>query len=463
YYNRAENIALEIKDESLLADCHNNKGVVYEQQLRYDKALSVYKKALAIYEKLKKEDRIALTLNNIGIVYKFLGKFPQAIDYYNRSLTYSERLGDKFFVAANLNNMGNVYALMRNYDKAIEYNTKSLNIARSIDATNIVVEALGSIAEDYAGLGDFKKAYAFRNEYLKVNNEYINLERSNQLAEMQTRYETEKKERQIIALKQNQQISSLNILKQQLLIDKKNYQIFTITFIMISLAAFGYLFYHKQRIKQQRRQQRAIIETEDKERTRIAKDIHDDIGSGLSKITLIAGIAAQRLQTGRVIQNEIRNITQISKDLIDNMRDLIWILNPENATLDNLVARIREYCTDYVEGLTVQTEFDIQDEVPQIKIPQQAQRNVFLTIKEALHNCIKHANCDKIFISLIYKDDRLSIRINDTGKGFDMEELKRHGNGLRNMQQRMQSIGGDFKISSVMGGGTLVETSILLA
>ncbi|MEO6150270.1 MAG: sensor histidine kinase, partial [Mucilaginibacter sp.] len=463
YYDRAEHLALEIKDGSLLADCYNNQGVVYEQQLNYPKALVVYKKALVIYQKLGKEDRIALTLNNIGIVYKFLKQFPEAIDYYNRSLAYSEKLGDKFFVAANLTNIGNLHALMHDYNKALDFNQRGLAIAQSIDATNIVVEALGSIAEDYAGLGNFKKAYEYKDKYLKVNSEYINLERSNQLAEMQTQYETEKKERQITLLKQDQQISSLNSLKQQLLIDKKNYQIFTITFIMISLVALGYLFYHKQVIRQRLRQEKAIAETEDKERSRIAKDIHDDIGSGLSKITLIAGLANQRISSGEAIRNEIQNIAQISKDLIDNMRDLIWILNPENATLDNLVARIREYCSDYVEGLTVQTEFDIQDEVPQIKIPQQAQRNIFLTIKEALHNCIKHAGCDKIFITLSYKDEMLSVTITDTGKGFDMEGLKRPGNGLRNMQQRMRSIGGDLNITSVLGSGTTIETKILLA
>ncbi|RYE19461.1 MAG: tetratricopeptide repeat protein [Sphingobacteriales bacterium] len=462
YYDKAEALALEIKDESLLADCYNNKGVVYEQQLNYPKALVVYKKALIIYQKLNKEDRIALTLNNIGIVYKFLNKFPEAIDYYNRSLAYSEKLGDKFFVAANLTNIGNLHALMHDYNKALEFNQRGLTIAKSIDATNIVVEALGSIAEDHAGLGNFKKAYEYRNKYLEVNNEYINLERSKQLAEMQTQYETEKKERQITELKQNQQISSLNSIKQQLLIDKKNYQIFTITFIMISLVALGYLFYHKQRIRQQRRQEKAIAETEDKERSRIAKDIHDDIGSGLSKITLIAGLANHRIQAGDAIKDEVNHISQISKDLIDNMRDLIWILNPENATLDNLVARIREYCSDYVEGLSVQTAFDIQDEVPKIKIPQQAQRNIFLTIKEALHNCIKHADCDNIFISLSYKDDMLSITITDTGIGFDAEKIKRNGNGLRNMQQRMRSIGGDFNITSIVGGGTTIETKILL-
>ncbi|TKB96936.1 tetratricopeptide repeat-containing sensor histidine kinase [Pedobacter cryophilus] len=463
FYERAQNIAIEIKDESLLADCYNNTGIIYEQQLKYDLALSVYKKALQIYQKLQKTDRIALSLNNIGIVYKYLGELPKAIEYYNQSLIYSEKLGDKFFVAANLNNIGNVYALLKNYPKAIEFNTKSLKIAESIQATNIVVEAYGSLAEDYEGLGDYKKALYFKNKYTKVNSDYINVESAKQLAEMQTLYQTEKQRGQITALKQNEQINSLKMARQELLIQKRNYQILFTVLVMMIFISSGYLYFQKQRVKQKREQRRAILLAETNERSRIAKDVHDDIGSGLSKITLMAGMVSHKMQANGVEVGEINNITQISKDLVENMRDLIWVLNPQNATLDNLVARIREYCSDYLEGLSVKSDLAIQDEIPQIKISQEVQRNIFLTIKEALHNCIKHADCHQIFIELVYKNDLLTFHIKDSGKGFEMNELKKSGNGLKNMQQRMQTIGATFKVNSVLGEGTSVKTEIKLA
>ena len=463
YYERAQNIAIEIRDESLLADCYNNTGIIYEQQSKYHLALSVYKKALPIYQKLQKTDRIALSLNNIGIVYKYLRQLPKAIEYYNQSLTYSKKLGDKFFVAATLNNIGNVYALLKNYPKAIEYNTKSLKIAESIQATNIVVEAYGSLSEDYAGLGDYKKALDFKNKYTKVNSDYINVESANKLAEMQTLYQTEKQKGQITGLKQNEQINSLKIARQELLIQKRNYQILFTVLVMMIFISSGYLYYHKQKVKQKREQRKAILLAKTNERSRIAKDVHDDIGSGLSKITLMAGIVSHKMQANGVEVREINNITQISKDLVENMRDLIWVLNPQNATLDNLVARIREYCFDYLEGLSVKSDLNIQDEIPQIRISQEVQRNIFLTIKEALHNCIKHADCHQIFIELIYKNDLLTFHIKDSGKGFEMNELKKNGNGLRNMQQRMQTIGATLKVNSILGEGTSVKTEIKLA
>ncbi|MGY3211746.1 tetratricopeptide repeat-containing sensor histidine kinase [Mucilaginibacter sp. HD30] len=463
YYDKAQDIAIAIKDQSLLADCYNNRGIIYEQQLKYDNALAVYKKALAIYQKLNIPDRIALSLNNIGIVYKFQKKFPQSLEYYNRSLIYSEKLGDRFFVAANLNNMGNVYALMSNYPKAIEFNTRGLKIAEDIKATNIMVEAYGSLADDYAGIGDLQKALELKNKFIAVKDEYINVERSSQMAEMQTRYETEKKENQIVTLKQQQQISSLNIEQQQLQLQKRNYQVLTITGVTISLVIFGYLYNNRQRARQQLDKLKAIADTEKQERTRIAKDIHDDMGSGLSKIILMSGMIEEKIKTSGYGTKEISSIKQISQELVDNMRDLIWVLNPENATLDNLVARIREHCSDYLDGLLVKTELDIQHDVPYVRISQQTQRNIFLTIKEALHNCVKHANCDKITIGLTFKDGLLTVSVTDSGKGFEADELKRKGNGLRNMQQRMQSIGGKFTINSGLGQGTTIQTSIQLA
>lgn len=462
YYNKSEKIAIEIKDESLLADCYNNKGVVYEQQLQYTKALEVYQKALKIYRKLKKHDRIALALNNIGIVYKFLNNYSEAINYYNLSLEFSERIGDQFFVAANLNNIGNVYALMHNYHKAIDFNTRSLKIAESINATNIIVEAYGSLSEDYAGLGDFKKAYELNQKYVKANSDYINIEQSKQLAEMQTLYETEKKEREINSLKKDKEISTLNIAKQKLIIQKRDYQIVFIAAIVLCIATFSYLLFRKQKIKQLLTHKKAVLIAENKERMRIAKDVHDDIGSGLSKITLMAEMFNNKMSLSGKEDKEMLNISHISKDLVENMRDLIWVLTPENSTLDNLVARIREYCSDYLEGLKVKSTFAIQDEVPQIYILQQAQRNIFLTIKEALHNCIKHANCEKINIILFCNDELLYIVIEDSGKGFSTDDLKRKGNGLYNMKDRIESIGGKFEIVSAREEGTKVKIEVSL-
>lgn len=462
HYKLADSIAHNIGDEGLLADINNNKGIIYEQQLNYPLALKTYQKALSSYQKIGNKSRMALSLNNIGIVYKYLGKYDEAISYYKKSLKYSEEIGDKFFVAANLNNIGNVYAMQKNYTKAIKFNEKSLAISKEIQATNIVVEALSSLAEDFAGLGNYKKAYEMNNEYLKANSDYINLESSKKLAEMQTLYQTEKQQRQISNLRQLEQINRLKLDQQNQLIQKRNYQIFFVAFTLIATFAVGYFLFVKHQQTQKIMRERAVKDAQNKERSRIAQDVHDDIGSGLSKISLMASVASTYMRQNGLESREIIAISQVSKDLVENMRDLIWVLNPENATLDSLVARIREYCLDYLEGSAVTAETDIQDDIPNITISQQVQRNIFLTVKEALNNCIKHADCNFISIKLHYVNQELQISIADKGKGFDASNLNKKGNGLTNMKRRIDDIGGTFKVTSKQQCGTTIETKIAL-
>lgn len=187
------------------------------------------------------------------------------------------------------------------------------------------------------------------------------------------------------------------------------------------------------------------------ERLRISKDVHDDLGSGLSKISLMAELAKKKVSADTNLQEDIQHISSTSKELVDNMRDLIWVLNPENTTLEQLVARLREYCSDYLEHIPINVMLRFPDAIPQMRISREAQRNIFLTTKEAINNCIKHAQATELQISLVVDGTTLSISVQDNGKGFYMAQLKGKGNGLRNMRQRIEQIGGQFDIHSAPG------------
>jgi signal transduction histidine kinase/ligand-binding sensor domain-containing protein len=229
--------------------------------------------------------------------------------------------------------------------------------------------------------------------------------------------------------------------------------------VLVSLLSIVLLlirYYVKQRIRvktiELEKQQALYLE-----RLRISKDVHDDLGSGLSKISLMAEMAQMQLSNGNV-QNEIKHISTVSKDLIDNMRDLIWVLNPENTSLDNLVARIREYSADYLDGTPVNAAFDFTENIPALPITREAQRNILSTVKEAINNCVKHARANEILIALKLDNNTLRITVSDNGKGITKENNK--GNGLRNMRQRVEHIGGSLAISSETGKGTQVDIRI---
>jgi signal transduction histidine kinase/ligand-binding sensor domain-containing protein len=196
------------------------------------------------------------------------------------------------------------------------------------------------------------------------------------------------------------------------------------------------------------------------ERIRISKDVHDDIGSGLSKISLLCELAKRKITENQSPGKDVGHISAISKELVDNMRDLIWVLNPENTTLDNLLSRMREYCADYLDGVNVESKFCFPDHVPEMNISRDVQRNIFSTVKEALNNSVKHANAHLIGITVEITDRLLSIDILDDGSGFVISDARSGGNGLRNMKNRIESVGGVFKMKSNTQKGTLISISI---
>lgn len=219
------------------------------------------------------------------------------------------------------------------------------------------------------------------------------------------------------------------------------------------------------RIDVNRRVRRKTLELEKQhalnmERLRISKDVHDDIGSGLSRISLLSEMAARKIRDNQMPEKDLGNISTITKELVDNMRDLIWVLNPENTTLENLITRIREYCADYLDGVPADTQFSFPDAVPSLNISREVQRNIFSTVKEAVNNCVKHSGATRILIAARVDREHFVLIISDNGKGFDEQSARKEGNGLRNMKHRIDVTGGVFEIVSGNGVGTQITISV---
>lgn len=448
HFEQAETLATLLNNQEVLADCATNKAVIYEQQGKYNEALALYEKALSIYDATGMKDRVALTYNNMGIVYKFLDQLEQSLSYYQKTLDLSQQIGDQYITAASFTNMANVYSLQKKYAAAVHMNEQGMEIARAIGAQTIIIEGFGNLADIYAASGDFKKAYFFAQRYKQTNDSLINSERSAQLAEMREKYDTEKKEAENLALRQQAEIKSLELQEQTLLLQKRNLLLVgSLVFILLFTMA-TYWFFMWQKGKNRRLREEAIRRTEEEERIRIARDLHDDLGSGLSKMKLITAATSNKIND-MALQESIQILSETASNLVDNMRDLVWALNPENTTMDYLVARIREYANDYLEGFFIALEFGAPIDIPPIKISKETNRNVFLIVKECLQNVVKHAHASVVNIQIeIDVDENVAdLAIRDNGKGF-AQDLKR-GNGLNNIKQRMAQIGGEVAFQSL--------------
>jgi signal transduction histidine kinase len=208
--------------------------------------------------------------------------------------------------------------------------------------------------------------------------------------------------------------------------------------------------------KEKRTQQQQV----EHERNRIAADLHDDLGTGLSTIRLLG----ERTQLG--LNNaekslQIQRITHQASDLIEKMSAIIWAMNTQNDTVESLTQYLRFYAFDYLDKThNLELHFAIPDLDPSVSngiLFGKIRREVFLAFKEALHNIVKHAKATDVNISIVLKNNELNIAINDNGIG--MKEMNTRGNGLNNMANRMAAIEGKFEIWNL---NTKQGTSVLL-
>ena len=338
---------------------------------------------------------------------------------------------------------------------------QSLKIAMEIKAANVIYEVYGGMADAYLNLKQYQKAYDYRLKFEEEKNKYINEERSQQVNELQAKYETTKMEAQINELKQQEEISYLTIFRQKSVIRNRNILISGIVFLLAGLFLVGYFYYGRQKLKASIEREKDIRDTEEKERIRIAKDIHDELGSGLSKIHFIAESVAKQ-QEGIKTSSELKLISENAKSLIDNMRDLIWALTPGQMNLDVLLSRIREYSSDYLEDFKIDLECSFPDEIPVLPLQKAAYRNIFMLVKEALNNIAKHSKATKVKIEIALQGSQLEVSIIDNGIGFNTS-INALGHGLKNMASRGNSIQAIVDIESRLNQGTTIRLKLPLS
>ncbi|MDB5275462.1 MAG: hypothetical protein JWR61_417 [Ferruginibacter sp.] len=196
----------------------------------------------------------------------------------------------------------------------------------------------------------------------------------------------------------------------------------------------------------------AILNAQQDERNRISTDMHDDLGAGVTAIRLFSELAKSRL--GKNTIPEIEKISFSANELLNNMNTIIWTMNSSNDSFGNMVAYIRSYALEYFENTGINCSVNIDTNLPEFVVNGEIRRNVFLVVKEALNNILKHANATEVWLTLKRETDGISFYIQDNGVGIDFENLRRFGNGLKNMKQRMTKSGINFSIENK--NGTLV-------
>jgi signal transduction histidine kinase/ligand-binding sensor domain-containing protein len=216
-------------------------------------------------------------------------------------------------------------------------------------------------------------------------------------------------------------------------------------------------YYHRKLEKQRVRFERQ--QAVQHERTRIATDMHDDLGAGLSRIKFLGETINIKQQQQEPIEEDIGKIKEYSHEMINKMGEIVWALNEKNDSLNDLVAYIRSYTMEYLSENNIECTPEITDNLPETFVSGEFRRNIFLSVKEALHNIVKHAHASHVYLSIIVAD-KLSISIRDNGIGFDPNNTRPFSNGLTNIKTRIHNIGGKTELKQQQGTELQLEAPL---
>ncbi len=191
-------------------------------------------------------------------------------------------------------------------------------------------------------------------------------------------------------------------------------------------------------------------------RMRIATDLHDDIGSSLSQVSVLSEVIRRRLGPDPTVSEPLKMIAGLSRDLVDSMNDIVWAINPRRDHLSDLTQRMRRFASDVFTAREIDFNFSTPESHQHLRLGADVRREVFLIFKESINNMVRHSACTKADIEFVLEDGWLELKLRDNGRGFD-PELVEEGHGLASMRQRASKLSGELDISSNNEHGTTVK------
>lgn len=451
-YEKAYSLFSNSNDSSGMQMILNESGVVYEYEGNYEEAIRRYHASMQLAQLLKDDAGRGWSMSFIAGVYVLQNKFPEAENFLKQTLAIRQQLNDSFALALSYSDLGVLYNKWNRHEQAIQYLQLSNRLAEKMGYRELQLNNYIELSSVAKASGNYKEAYQYYNRHVQLKDSLFASEKTKQIEELATKYETKQKEQQIEV--------------QQLTIRKRNIQLMFALFTTILIIILAYLFYNRYKWKQKlllqkeilRQQEittKQILEAEEKERQRIAKDLHDGVGQMMSaaKMNLSAfendiqfSSESQKLSFDRIISmvdESCKEVRAASHQMMPNVLLKSGLASAVSDFIDKIDER-KLRITLHTEGLNERLE-------------ENTEVTLYRIIQESVHNVIKHAQASTLDISLMKDAEGISVSIEDNGKGFDTKQVnKDEGLGLKNMQARTEFLKGTIDIDSSPGRGTLI-------
>ncbi|WP_170061106.1 tetratricopeptide repeat-containing sensor histidine kinase [Spirosoma aerolatum] len=431
----------------------NNMGICYDELKRYDQSIPIYKKALQHARVVQFELLQADILVNIGLALNASGHSQEAIPYVEQSLAIGRNQNHKESMATAYFNLGRIYEDLKQYKLAEANLKKAMVLATERGDKEQIGNYTQALADLYGGQKNFQQAYAFQLEKNKQIDSATAIRTSTEVQRLVASYETEKKEAQIKLLRQQAQLREEELARQRL--QRNALLLGGLLLLLLGAAVSGWLL---NRAKLNRLQEAQTL------RKQIAHDLHDEVGSTLSSISLLSGHTNELLSQNRPesAQKMVQKIYTDARQILESIDEIIWTINPGNDSLQRIALRLQEYAQPLMESKHIAFTFGVDPSLDELPISMEVRRSLYLIGKEAINNLVKYSQATQATVQFELKANQLQVLIEDNGQGFDTTQLSSR-NGQTSMQKRAQAIGGTLVIHSAPDKGTslIVTTSLI--
>lgn len=486
-----------------LATHHNDLGVLLKQMKRFEEALTHYRLSNIICDTLDMAGGYVITLSNIGTIHDELGNLDSALYYYRLAYDQSVQMGYQNGIVTASSNLGELLCQRGRYMEAMPYLEKTLEIDRatgnrygqmlsyynlgnawvelgsypkgygylhsadtlsaSLGARHVRFEVFKGLSRYYELTGDEEKALFYHKRYAELRDSVFHEESDKALAEMRTRFETEKKERENLEL-----TAEIRVQKEQL--HKEQLRIMLLSGLTLLILLISALLVRNYRLRQraefarqaqvqQQMRFNAVIEAEEKERMRIAKELHDGLGQLLSTAKLnVASLEGD-------VQEEDEVLVKNSMDLIDQsireVRNISHNLMPSALIELGLVPALNDLFKKINDSKLLRVDFVLRnfDE----RLNGSTEIALYRIIQEVINNMIRHSKADTIQVNLEKVNGKVKLSMEDNGVGFDKNRINESGGlGWKNIISRVSMINGMIDVDSSPGRGTVINIDLSL-
>ncbi|MBO0936464.1 ATP-binding protein [Fibrella sp. HMF5335] len=495
YFKQAAPYRLAHRDRRKAAALFQNLGLLYETERLFPQAITYFNRALHDDQLAGSSAQdIGLDYASLAAVYMKQRRLELAMRHFRMAMVRFDPVRDRQFLMNTYGNMANLHKELARFDSSLYYYRQARQLNRPNPNPLQELHLLAGEAETYNQMGQFGRAkdrlttaYAlakqqqvglaeFRNIYREMANASLGLHDYEGAIPWYDKYLQTKDSLSTIEakalladydLKLRQAQAGQQLAEKQGRIDRleqagQRRSLWTLVAALVGVSGLGGLLlaygYTRQRrqaadsalLAAQRSHALAVAESEvqgqHKERLRIAKEMHDDLGASMTAIGLLSEVVKTRM--GEATTPEVEKISTISSEMITTLNEIIWSLNTKNDHLNGLIAYIRAYSSEFIDNTNLDLYTQVAESAREMAVCGTDRRNVFLTVKEALHNVVKHAQATHVTLTIRSESHQLLINVVDNGQGFTPTQQTGLRNGLTNMRQRMRESGGSCTITS---------------